>query len=75
MRHNYWARALEPENHSYWSPHTLEPMLHKQEKPPKWQLYTVQLESSPRSPQLEKNLHSNEDPAQPTINKQIKLLF
>ena len=66
MRHSYWAWALEPENHNYWSPHTLEPMLCKQEKP--------QSENSTQL-QLEKRLHSNEDPAQPKINKQIKLLF
>ena len=35
-----------------------------QEKPPQWEADTVQLESSPRSPQMEKSLHSNEDPAQ-----------
>jgi len=41
-------------------------MLCKQEKP--------QSENSTQL-QLEKRLHSNEDPAQPKINKQIKLLF
>ena len=25
MRHNYWARALEPESHNYWSLHHLGP--------------------------------------------------
>ena len=48
-------------------------MLCKQEKPPKWELHTLQLESSPHVLQVEKSLHSNEDPAQPKINKQIKL--
>ena len=27
VHYNYWACALEPRNHSYWSLHTLEPVL------------------------------------------------
>ena len=34
---------------------------------------TLQLQSSPHSPQLEKSPPSNKDPAQPKINKQIQL--
>ena len=49
--HNYRAYALEPGSHNYWNPCTLEPMLRN--------------ESSPCSPQVDKNLHSNEDPAKP----------
>ena len=33
-------------------------------------LYTA-TENSPSSPQLEKSLHSNEDPAQPKINAYV----
>ena len=71
--HNYEARALEPRSHNSWahvwhcSPTALEPVLHNQKshsnKP------ALQLEGSPCSPQLEKSLRSNEDPAQPKINK------
>ena len=35
-----------------------------QEKPPPWEACTLQPESSPCSPQMEKSLHSNEDPPQ-----------
>ena len=34
----------------------------------------LQLESSPHLEQLEERPHSNEDPAQPKINKFLKLL-
>ena len=37
--------------------------------------HTPLLESSPRSPQLEKSLHSKEDPAQPKIKKKTSDLF
>ena len=43
------------------------------EKPPWWEAHSPQLESSPCSWQLEKSLHSGEDPAQPKINKIIKI--
>ena len=36
----------------------------QQEKPPQWKAHVLQLESSPHMPQLEKNLHSNQDLAQ-----------
>ena len=39
----------------------------QQEKPPQWEACTLQLESSPCSPQLKKSLHSKKDPAQPKI--------
>ena len=40
-RSNYWACALEPASHNYWSPCTLKPMLrnkrsHHNEKPMHW---------------------------------------
>ena len=42
---------------------------------PQWEAHWQQLESIPCLPQLEKNLCSNKDPAQPKINKQIKLFL
>ena len=44
-----------------------------QEKPLQWEACTLQLESSPHSPQLKKPMCSNEDPVLPKINKQINL--
>ena len=41
----------------------------QQNKPPKWESRTPQLESSPHFPRLEKSLCGNEDPAQPKTNK------
>ena len=41
----------------------------QQEKSLQWEACVLQLESSPHSPQLEKSLSSNKDPAQPKINK------
>ena len=50
MRHNYWACDSEPGTHNHWSPHALEPVLHKSslsnEKP------ALQWESSPHLLQL-----------------------
>ena len=71
--HNRLTCALEPGSRKYWSPHALEPVLsnkrsYHNEKP------ALKLESGPQSPQLEKGLHSSEDPTQPT-NKLIKLIF
>ena len=43
----------------------------QKEGPLQWETLILQLQSSPRSPQLEKSPHSNEDPAQPEINKMI----
>ena len=39
----------------------------RQKKPLQWEAHTPQLESSPRSPQLQKAMHSNEDPVQPEV--------
>ena len=70
VHRNYWACALEPENQNYWAhvQQLLKPThpracAQKQEKPPQWEASTPQLESGPRSPQLEKSLHINKDPA------------
>ena len=46
----------------------------QQEKPLRWEVHTPELESSFHLPQLEKSLSSNEDPAQPNVNKQINYL-
>ena len=57
-----------------WSPGTTATEAHvpracalQQEKPLQREAPTLQLESSPYSPQLEKSLHSNEDPTQSII--------
>ena len=41
-------------------------MTQDKEKPPQWEAHSAPLESSPCSPQLEKNLSSSKDLAQPT---------
>ena len=73
---NYWPCAPEPRSHNYWVhvlqlPKPKSPRAHalQQEKPPQWTAGTEQLESSPSLRQLEKSLCSNEDSAQPKINK------
>ena len=50
------------------SPHILLSPCFSREKPPRWEAWAPQWESSPGSPQLEKSPLSNEDPAQPKIN-------
>ena len=60
--HNYWASTLEPEAHSYWSPHALEPVLHSKRS---CNEKCSQLGSNLHLPQLRMPLCSNEDPAQP----------
>ena len=54
MHHNYWACALEPVSHNYWSPSatTTEayvPRAHvvQQEKPPQWEAHAVQQRVAP----------------------------
>ena len=58
--------ATKPVHHIYWA---CPP---QQGRSPQWEAQTWQLQSSPCSPQLKKSPHSNEDPAQPKINKYIK---
>ena len=70
LHHSYWACALEPENHNYWSP-SPRTCAQQQEKPPQWEAHAPQLESSPYLLQLEKSLNSNEEAAQPKINKKF----
>ena len=76
VHHNYWACALEPRSHKHWAhmQKTLKSWHSRvrapqQEKPPWWATLSLQLESSSYSPQLEKSQLSNEDPAQPKLNK------
>ena len=57
-----------------WEPQLLKPAhlrvsALQQEKPLQWEARALQLEYSPRLPQLEKSPHSNSEPAQPKINK------
>ena len=54
--------ATEPTCYNYWSLRALEPVLHDK-RPSWWEALTQQVESGPCSPQLEKSLHSSEDPA------------
>ena len=76
MRHSYWACALEPTSHSCWA-HALhllkstrlEPVLcnkrsHHNEKP-----MQCNKEWPPHAATRERPVCSNEDPAQPKINK------
>ena len=64
--HNYWICALEPGSCNHWMkpvyPRARAP---QQEKAQQWEACASQLESSPHSPQLEKSLRSNVDPARP----------
>ena len=69
MCHSYWAGALKPGSCNL-SPHVLEPTLCNEK--PLQQAHTSHLESSSHSQQPEKSLCSNEDPAQPKINKNLK---
>ena len=54
--HNHWACALEPGSHNYWAPVPYTACAPQQKKPPQWEAYVPQLESSPYSPQLKKSL-------------------
>ena len=77
----YWSlHTLGPMSHNWRAPvqqllkpMCLDPVLHNKrshcsEKPEHPRLATL-WPSSPRLPQLEKSLHSNEDPVQPKIKK------
>ena len=78
VRHNYWACALEPGNLSYWGhvPQPLKPThlracAWQREKSLQWEALAPQLQSSHRSPQLEKACAETKTPAQTKINKII----
>ena len=80
-RHNYWACTLEPTSCKYWAhvQQLLNPVCPRacaaqQEKPLQWEDRTLQLESSPRLPQLEKSLHNNEDSEKQKKKKKTKTL-
>ena len=80
VRYNSWACALEPQNLNYWvyvsqllKPTPLTARTLQQEKPLQWEACTPQLERNPCLLQLEKNLGSNEGPAQPKINSLTNL--
>ena len=81
VHHNHWACALESGSRNYAAhalqllePVCLEPRPQQQENPLQWEAHSLQLESSPRSPQLEKSPLSNKDPEQPEI-KINKIIF
>ena len=68
LNHNYWASALEPLCHNYWSPHTLEPLLCNKRASPQREARAPRggaawLTAARESP------YSNEDTTQPKINK------
>ena len=70
--YTYWVCVLEA-----WKPKLLKPKHPRaralqQEKPLQWEAFTLQLQSNPSSQQLGKSPPSNEDSAQPKINKITK---
>ena len=80
VRHNYWACALEPASHNYWSlratttearaPRARAP---RQEKPLRWEACAPQWRVVPARCNWRKPVPSNKDPTQPKIiNKFIK---
>ena len=60
---NYWGCALEPRS-SNWAqaPRACAP---QQEKPPKWEICSLQLKSNTHLSQLGESLSSNKDPERP----------
>ena len=77
LRHNHWARALEPWSCNYWT-HVLKPThsrVHAPwEKPLQWEAHAQQLESNPSLTTTRWNLTSNKDPAQPKVNTFKKII-
>ena len=63
----------EPPRDNYWSPRALEPIRYNK-KPPQWETWARQLETSPHSLPLEKNLCSGEDTVQ-AKDKQINIFL
>ena len=72
-RHNHWAWALEPGTHDYeaHAPWSLFP----QGRPLQWETHALQLERSPRSPQLKKSPSSDEDLAQSKVGPHCSMSF
>ena len=66
---NPGAARTEPESTATTEAHGPQSQAPEQETPLRGEALTPQLESSPRSPRLEKSPCSNADPAQPNINK------
>ena len=78
--HNCWACALEPLSHNYWArvPQLLKPVCPRacapqQEKPQQWEACSPQRRVAPARRNWRRPVHSNEDPKQPKINKEINL--
>ena len=65
---NAEPRAPGPGNRNLWSMHTLQPLLCNREATA-MKTCALQPERSPHVPQLERKPCSNEDSAQPKINK------
>ena len=75
MGRDHQACALEPGSRNYWAPvpwllKPVRPKAHvpQQEKAPQWEVYVLQLESSPNSSQLVKSPCSNKNTAQPKVD-------
>ena len=65
MRHNCWARTLEPASHNYWGPCAWSPCSAAGEAT------APQRRVGPAHCNWGRPTHSNEDPTQPKINKLI----
>ena len=64
---SHMLRSNEAIMHHNWVP---APRAHAlQQKLPQWETSALQLESDPRSLEVERGPRSNKDPAQPKINK------
>ena len=79
MCHNYWDCALESGSHNPQAA-TIEVcvparLCSETGGTLQWEAHASQVESSPCLLQLEKSPGSNEDPAQPKINKEIKIIL
>ena len=70
LPYNYWVCALEPGNLNYWA-HALQYWASalQQEKPLQREACTLQQRVAPAAATREQPAPSNEDPAQPKINK------
>ena len=77
MRHNDWARALEPTSPRAATTEACAPRAcaPQQEKPPRWEARALLQRVTPAQCNQRKPMHSNEDPTQPKINKLKKIFW